>query len=319
LTEKGFDGTPALFGEMVRADAQGETVTVAIAQAYVFNQGDGWQWTIDRLARAVDEGATPFAGSGEDGLGQYMVFARQTGRRIGQMHRLLAEPTDNPAFAAETVTAPRAAAIGTRILAQLDSALIAAKSARDSEAAALARELAARRNALSSVIAERAAGAAGQVRTRIHGDLHLGQILVVGEDVQIIDFEGEPTKPLEERRRKALPLRDLAGMMRSFDYAASQVERQAKQAGGGEGVARAASILTDFRNRAAAALLDGYAEACGQPVSREGLALLELLKLEKAVYEICYEAANRPDWLIVPLKGALQIADHLLQEETAFA
>jgi maltose alpha-D-glucosyltransferase / alpha-amylase len=319
LTGKGFDGTPALFGEMVRTDAQGETATIAIAQAYVFNQGDGWQWTIDRLSHVVDEGATPFTGPGEDRLGQYMVFARQTGRRIGQMHRLLAEPTDNPAFAAETVTQPRAAAIGKLILEQLDAALTAAKSARDSEATTLARELEARRNALSSVVAERAMLATGRLRTRIHGDLHLGQILIAGEDVQIIDFEGEPTKPLELRRRKALPQRDLAGMIRSFDYAASVVERQAKHAGGGESVGRAASILADFRNRAAAALLEGYGEIFGQPISRDGMALLELLMLEKAVYEICYEAANRPDWLVVPLKGALEIADRLLHEEIVLA
>jgi len=157
------------------------------------------------------------------------------------------------------------------------------------------------------------------LRTRIHGDLHLGQLLVAGEDVQIIDFEGEPAKPLEERRRKALPLRDLAGMMRSFDYAASQVERQAKQAGGGDGVGRAASILAEFRGRAAAALLEGYAAGSGQAVSREALTLLELLMLEKAGYEVCYEAANRPDWLVVPLKGALKIANRLLQQEAAFA
>jgi maltose alpha-D-glucosyltransferase/alpha-amylase len=318
LTEKGFDGTPPLFGEVLRVGADGEIVTVAIAQGYVFNQGDGWRWTLDRLSRIVDEGATPFGGAGEAGLAQYAVIARQIGRRVGQMHRLLAEPSDDPAFSPEPITAARATAIGTRILAQLDTAIAAAKGTRDGESAMLVHDLAARRNALAPVIAARAALAAGQMFFRIHGDLHLGQLLVAGEDVQIIDFEGEPAKPLEERRRKALAFRDLAGLLRSFDYAAAQVERNARQAGE-EGAGRAASILVDFRRGAAAALLEGYEESIGRRLSADEHALIELMMLDKAAYEICYEAANRPDWLIVPLKGLIGIADLLIDKEAVDA
>jgi maltose alpha-D-glucosyltransferase/alpha-amylase len=319
LTDKGFEGTPPLLGEMMRVDADGGTATIVIAQGYVFNQGDGWQWTIDRLSRIVDEGATPFTDSGESGFGEYGEFARRAGLRVGQMHRLLAEPAEDPAFAPETITPPRAAAIGTRILGQFDAALAAAKASRNSEIAAKAQELAAHRAALAEQLAQRANMAAGLVRTRIHGDLHLGQMLVAGEDVQIIDFEGEPTKSLEERRRKYLPLRDVAGMLRSFDYAAHEVERRAKQAGGGDGVTRAAQILADFRRFSSEAFLRGYEEGQGHALSQKQRALLDLLMLEKAGYEVCYESANRPDWLAVPMAGIRLLVDRLLAKDMALA
>jgi len=318
LTDKGFDGTPPLFGEMVRVGGGGETATVAVVQGYVFNQGDGWEWTLDRLARIVDEGATPFGNTGQDGLEQYCAFARQAGRRIGQMHQVLTQPTDNSDFAPEPVTSARAAAIATRILAQFDSALSAAKATRDSEAAALAQELPGLRNALAPAIAEYAARAAGLQRIRVHGDMHLGQLLVAGEDVQIIDFEGEPTKSLEERRRKSLPFRDVAGMLRSFDYAASQAERNARQVGE-ESVQRAAAIVEDFRHRASEALMAGYEEGIGRSLTRDEHVLIELLTLEKAAFEVCYEASNRPDWLIVPLKGLHVLAGRVLEREAALA
>ncbi len=319
LTDKGFDGTPPLFGEMLRVDGNGDTATIAIAQGYVFNQGDGWEWTIDRLARIVDEGATPFTDSGESGLGEYGEFARRAGLRVGQMHRLLSQPSEDPAFAPEPITSQRASAIGNRILAQFDEAVAAAKNSRNSELVAQLREIGARRSALAARIGELSQMAAGLVRCRVHGDLHLGQLLVAGQDVQIIDFEGEPAKSLEERRRKYVPLRDVAGMLRSFDYAAHEVERQAKQAGGGDGVGRAAAILADFRRFAADAFLEGYEEGLGQPLSDKQRILLELLMLEKAGYEVCYESANRPDWLAVPVEGLRRLVDQLLAKDMALA
>jgi maltose alpha-D-glucosyltransferase/alpha-amylase len=319
LTDRGFSGTPPLLGEMIRVEGNGDAATVMIAQAYVFNQGDGWAWTIDLLARIVDEGATPFPASDDSGLGQYDVFARRAGLRVGQMHRLLAAPSDDPAFAPETITLQRAAGIGARIVKQFETALGAARASRDSEIAQLARILTARQATVAERVQERMAQAAGLVRTRIHGDLHLGQLLVAGEDVQIIDFEGEPAKALEERRRKYLPLRDVAGMLRSFDYAAHAVERRTKQAGGGEGTARAAAILDDFRRRARQAFLAGYEEALGQALSERQRALLGLLMLEKASYEVCYESANRPDWLAVPLQGLHDLSEKLLAEDVALA
>jgi maltose alpha-D-glucosyltransferase/alpha-amylase len=317
LTEKGFDGTPPLFGEMLRVAANGDTATVVILQGYVFNQGDGWAWTIDRLSRTVDEGATPFTSSDESGFAEYGEFARYAGLRVGQMHQLLGEPSEDPAFSPETITQPRAAAIATRVMAQLDHAIAAAKTSRNSEVAAVMRDIAGRRELLAARIQEHAALATGMMRTRIHGDLHLGQLLVTAQDVQIIDFEGEPAKTLEERRRKYLPLRDVAGMLRSFDYAAHEVERAAKQAGGGEG--RAAAILEDFRRYAGKVFLDAYETGLGRDLSKQEHRLLNLLMLEKAGYEICYECANRPDRLAVPVEGLRLLAERLLTEDLAFA
>ena len=319
LTDKGFEGTPPLLGEMLRVDGDGDTATLVIVQGYVFNQGDGWEWTMNRLSRIVDEGATPFTETGESGFAEYAEFARRAGLRIGQMHRLLGEPSDDPAFAPETITPSRAAAIGARILGQLDAALTAGRASRDSETAALIRDLAARRNEIAARINDRAQTAAGLSRTRIHGDLHLGQVLVTSEDVQIIDFEGEPAKTLDERRRKYLPLRDVAGMLRSFDYAAHEVERRTTQAGGGEGMARAAAILADFRRQATNALLAGYQEGLGRPLSDQQIGLLDLLMLEKAAYEVCYESANRPDWLALPVEGLRRLVERLLAEDMALA
>ncbi|HKD48176.1 MAG TPA: maltose alpha-D-glucosyltransferase [Rhizomicrobium sp.] len=318
LTKKGFSGTPALLGEVHRDDGEGGTATIAIVQAYVFNQGDGWRWTLDRLARVVEESATPFSEGESGGLGQYGEMARQIGGRVGQMHRILAEPSEDPAFAPETVNASRATAIGNRIVSQFDAALQAARSARDGEAASLANDLGSQRAALARAIAGRAELARNMLLTRIHGDLHLGQLLVAGEDVQIIDFEGEPLKPLEERRRKDLALRDVAGLLRSFDYAAAQVERGTKQAGE-ESANRVASILAEFRKLSRQKLLDGYQEGLGHPLGADERALLELFVFEKAAYEVCYEAAYRPDWLIVPLKHLVALSGQLAASEAVNA
>lgn len=316
LTDNGFTGTPALFGEMLRTEAQGTTATIVIAQAYVPNQGDGWAWTLDHLERLVDERATPFADEKRDGFEQYELFAQQTGKRVGDMHSILARPSSNPSFTPEEIASARASAIGTRILAQLDAAIAAVRTARDSEALGLLGLITDRREALGKVVCQRAENADRLLRTRIHGDLHLGQLLVAGEDVKIIDFEGEPAKSLEERRRKYLPLRDLAGMLRSFSYVAAQASRANKQSGA-EGKTRVDTILREFLSTARRGFLEGYAEGRGQELTPAELALLDILMLEKAAYEVCYEAANRPGWLLVPLEGLASLTDSLLAQELA--
>lgn len=314
LTDSGFSGTPALYGEMVRTDAHGASSTVVVAQAYVPNQGDGWAWTLDHLERLVDERATPYADEAPFDFRQYELFAFQTGRRIGEMHSILATPSKDPSFNPEEVAPARASAIGTRVLAQLDAAIAAAKSVRDSEIAATARLLVERREQLGKTVCRLAQHAGGLLRTRIHGDLHLGQLLVAGEDVKIIDFEGEPAKSLEERRRKYIPLRDIAGMVRSYSYAAAQAGRDNKQASQ-EGRSRSQSIIEAFLASANRGLLQGYAEGRGRSLSAAETALLDILVLEKAAYEVCYEAANRPGWISVPLDGLVSLCAALLAGE----
>jgi maltose alpha-D-glucosyltransferase/alpha-amylase len=144
-------------------------------------------------------------------------------------------------------------------------------------------------------------------KTRLHGDYHLGQVLVAQNDFYILDFEGEPARPLDERRAKTSPLKDVAGMLRSFDYAAwSAVLTEAEFDPSGTEIVL--SLAERWRQSTEDAFLASYRETiagCSSYPDDPGEAqrLLELFLLEKALYEICYEAANRPGWLTIPIKG----------------
>ncbi len=158
-------------------------------------------------------------------------------------------------------------------------------------------------------------GIEGLVKTRLHGDLHLGQVVVVRDDFHILDFEGEPLRPLSERRVKSSPLRDVAGMLRSFDYAASTAlhRRPEVRPGGGEVLRRA---LLDWRHQVIGQFLEGYRTAiagCPSVPAAEATfrSMLDLFLLEKVLYEIRYEAANRPDWLIIPVGGLRALLDRI--------
>ena len=153
----------------------------------------------------------------------------------------------------------------------------------------------------------------GVVKTRHHGDYHLGQVLVVSNDFEIIDFEGEPARPLAERRKKHSPLRDVAGMLRSFDYAIRSVLMDL-------GADRADQLETLepwvrlWKERTGRAFLDGYREGVGDAASypedeEQARALIGLFTLEKALYEIRYELDNRPDWVGIPIKSVLDLLE----------
>ena len=145
--------------------------------------------------------------------------------------------------------------------------------------------------------------------TRIHGDFHLGQVLVASADAYIIDFEGEPARPLDERRQKASPLRDVAGLLRSIDYAAATAMDPKSLLASRLSPGRRERLMVRLREGSEQAFLDGYREIAGdvpQP-------LLDFFLIEKAAYEIGYEAANRPAWLALPLSGLARIAERLLK------
>ncbi|MDB5662155.1 MAG: treS, partial [Sphingomonas bacterium] len=306
LTERGFAHTAPLLGEVARIGADGEPVTLMLLQGFVYNQGDGWQWTLDNLERAIDDHSLSTEAERQPAFENYGSFARIFGQRLAEMHEVLARPSDDAAFTPETAGAADVAAWGERVRSQLERAFALV------EDRAAAGPLLARRDALLAKVGALAEMGAGSLRTRIHGDLHLGQVLVTGGDVTIIDFEGEPTRTLDERRAKDSPARDVAGVLRSFDYAAAMAERSGS-AQGDVAHARSVDLVDRFRRSATESFLDGY-RAGGGDVPE---ALIDLFLIEKAAYEIAYEAANRPEWLDVPLRGLAAIADRLIGGDQA--
>ncbi len=150
--------------------------------------------------------------------------------------------------------------------------------------------------------------------SRIHGDFHLGQVLIASADAYIIDFEGEPARPMEERRRKASPMRDVAGLLRSLDYAAAATLDPKNLIVNRIPPVRRLTLVTRLRKGAQHAFLKTYREATvGLPGMDHG-ELLDFFLAEKAAYEICYEAANRPSWLPIPLSGLSRLTARLLRE-----
>ena len=180
----------------------------------------------------------------------------------------------------------------------------------------VAQTLLDQREALLSAVETMVPAEVGALRTRIHGDFHLGQILVAQGDVFLIDFEGEPARTLEQRRRKTSPLRDVAGLLRSLSYAnaaAAPVSEDAPQSTAD----RKRALFERLRGAAREAFLAAYREAASnaaQPLvdPQHEAALLDLFLIEKAAYEICYEAANRPTWLGLPVRGLASIAARVL-------
>lgn len=312
LSTNGFANVPPMLGTVTRV-ASGEETLVMLAQAFVYNQGDGWQWTLGALERLLSDTDWTFA--------NYHNFASNLGRRLAEMHAVLARPTDNPAFSPEPLSEEDAAALAKRVAGQLDLALERlGRAALDDDQADLARSLIGGRDRLVDRIRAIAQTAAGRLLTRIHGDLHLGQLLVTGSDVMVIDFEGEPTRSLEARRAKDLALRDVAGIIRSFDYAAAVAERS-RPAASDAWDERAQRQAEMFRARAVQSFLAGYAGSEkideDEPDAVEREPLLDLFVLEKAAYEILYESANRPDWIGVPAAGLARVAARLISREMA--
>ena len=317
LTERGFTGSPALLGDIVREDADGQLYTLGVIQAFVDNQGDGWAWSLRQLDRIIDEGATPFGHDETTVFEPYASFARTLGRRVGEMHAALASPSDSADFVSETAAEADAKSWYEQASREVNHAIeiLRGHTGLNEQDAVTAAELVASGDTLTRRLMDLAALAVGTMKMRIHGDLHLGQVLVAGADVQIIDFEGEPRKPLALRRAKSSPLRDIAGLIRSFDYAAAQVARTRVDTAS-EAQARVTELLKQFRIVANQAVLAGYAEGAGNALPTIDNRLLAFFTIEKAASEIGYEAANRPEWITVPINGLAQIAKRVAEEPT---
>jgi Domain of unknown function (DUF3416)/Phosphotransferase enzyme family len=192
LTALGFPNTPPLLGEIVRVASDGSRFSLAVAQGFVRNQGDAWTWLTDHLLMARDDLTAAEPTAEADHLSDYKQLAAAIGLRLGEMHKFLAQPTDDPAFSPLIAEAGELASWRDRARTELDAAFAVLKSHpwERAEDAKRAVELLQRRTGLLAAIEELPRIAAGAPMTRIHGDFHLGQVLVASGDVFIIDFEG---------------------------------------------------------------------------------------------------------------------------------
>ncbi|GGC54563.1 maltose alpha-D-glucosyltransferase [Chelatococcus reniformis] len=324
----GFANTPALLGWMEHIDSEGTTTALAVLQRFVRNQGDAWRLAVEATKREIDQlvilppDEMPSITQAFGIIGHYAVII---GQRTAEMHLAFATPTTDAAFAAEPLAGDDVSAMAADARGQAARAFSALKHALaeaadpnadrplSDTAIALIEALLQREADCFALISRLDVAPVGALKTRVHGDYHLGQVLIVADDVTIVDFEGEPSRPADERRRKTTPLRDVAGMLRSFSYMAETAVRQLATTLPETG-ARARAIAAEWEQLGSRSFLDAYEAACrGSPVWTEDAAtqqrLLALALIGKALYEINYEANNRPDWIEIPIRGVLSILD----------
>jgi maltose alpha-D-glucosyltransferase / alpha-amylase len=302
-----FANCVPLAGVVEHIDPDGAVTTLALLQGYVHNQGDGWDYTLGYLARFLDTQRAALEVPPEV-HGAYLALVQTLALRTAEMHAALAKPGGDAAFDPEPAAAEDYAEWRRRVREDAVTSLdllaqrveqLPASTASDAQALLERRqEVLARVDALPLP--------KGTVmKTRHHGDYHLGQVLLSKNDFYIIDFEGEPARSLEERRRKHSGLRDVAGMLRSFSYAAGAALAHTVQSPDEE--AKLAPLAAEWERETRAAFLGTY----DQTARRDGVygdpadmrALLALFELEKALYELRYELNNRPDWVRWPLAG----------------
>jgi maltose alpha-D-glucosyltransferase/alpha-amylase len=339
-----YPNTPAFLGEATVAREGEEPATVAACFAFVPNQGDGWKSMVDALGRELEDralagSATAAAGpvdeathvpvaedeagppEEEKGFPYPLDLTRILGQRTGELHRAFATPTDDPAFAVEPVTADDIAEWAADTRAQAEDAFRRMHAARpdtggdtgggtgSGTGGDAVRALLGRRDEALGLIDRLGRLEPRGAKSRIHGDYHLGQVLVSQGDFYIIDFEGEPRRSMDERRAKGSPLRDVAGMLRSFDYAAFAAIDRLRALG--RQTPEAEELAWAWRDRAVRRFREGYAAATEglETIPANAGEVLRLLMLQKAFYEIGYEAANRPAWLSIPVRGVLALLD----------
>ncbi len=334
LTEKTeFRNIPPFCGAIEYSTSDTETATIAMLQGLVTNEGDGWQWTLEELDRYYERCATvsfpyelpanwlfgraisPELGQlAKDYAGLSLDAAEVLGRRTAELHLALSQPTQDAAFAPESFTAEDIGELrkqleghGSKAFALLRDAL----PKLPDEFIELGALVLSRRTAILDRLGHLQTKDIRAIKTRVHGDYHLGQTLRVKTDFVILDFEGEPARSLAERRSKQSPLKDVAGMLRSFSYAAysalmKYTSRRAEAYNTLEPWAKlwertiAAAFLETYRTKVADTALLPSEEAAY-------CALLEAYVLDKALYELTYELNNRPTWVRIPLLGLLSL------------
>lgn len=288
LTELKFAGVPPLLGTIELSSSDGPPTILGIMQELVPEAADGWSYVTGRLPRLI---------SGEQAAADDIKrVADRLGSCTAGLHLALASRTDNPDFTPQPVSADWIQEWSDEITASATTTLtrLNQNKSRDNEHASLRISL----EDVKACIAAAASVKPTFSTIRVHGDYHLGQVLVTASDIFIVDFEGEPMRPLAVRRQKQTPLRDVAGMLRSFDYALASHEMQHGSAPEAAHAIRQAKriFLQSYHHRIRGS--DGF------PASlEEANKILTMGLLEKTLYEIAYELNNRPDWVSIPLRG----------------
>lgn len=339
LTESAhFPNVPPVAGSLEYRDNSGRPMTVGIAQKFVPNRGDAWRFTLESLERFWEDVANasslppsrpaatahPVLAEEADVLpnaraviGHYLDKVELLGTRTAQLHLALASGSADRAFAPESFnpsflsdTAGSAEALAARNFGLLRNRL----GGLSQEARARASAILDRETEVLEKFRKLPEAANMGMRIRIHGDYHLGQVLFTGSDFMIIDFEGEPARPLAERRVKRSALQDVAGMLRSFHYAAfAQLFATGAEAHArAQGAERFFAWAERWYAWAASRFLNSYFEMAQSgsflpPGRSEISAVLQFHLLEKAVYELGYELNNRPSWVGIPLAGISQL------------
>ncbi len=334
-----FPHIPALAGYLEYV-TDGSKRTVAVLQGYVPNEGDAWEFTLDEVERYFERAVIQYRVGGEapepvdpleliDGeppakiaelIGGYLESARLLGERTAGMHRALSSEREDPTFAPEAFTLFYQRALyesGRLVATQAMRLLDDARSFLDPQAAADAERVLALRQRILALLRRVTERKIKAVRIRCHGDFHLGQVLWTGKDFLLIDFEGEPTRTLSERRIKRSPLADVAGMIRSFHYAAAVVFRTRVE--GHMVAADEAQRFWPWERSWCSWVTAAYLKAYRHGVSGTELVpadpenfkmLLQNYLLEKAFYEIVYELNHRPQYVWIPLRGMAQLLEH---------
>ena len=329
-----FRRVPRVAGSIAYQPAGERLTHVAVAQQFVASQGDGWSHALGELSRyfeAVEGESAPgedllpsahlleLAGAATppricDLAGAYVDSAQTLGRRTAELHVALASDSSSAAFAPEPFTRDDLERLVADAIAETRRAIgLIEKRIGDlpADIAPAAHDLLARAERSFAALHDKRTLEFTAARTRVHGDYHLGQVLWAEGDFYLLDFEGEPARPLEQRRQKESPLKDVAGMLRSFSYATYAA--LFAHSHGRQGVferlepwARAWQIWTSGAFlKAYLAAAEGAAFLPIDPVQRS--TLLDLFLLDKAYYELNYELNNRPDWVRIPLRGILEL------------
>jgi len=323
LTETaGFTGTPRYLGSATYRTDDGEATTLATAFAFAYNQGDAWTALLEALSRDLEQAAQSAMTVSPDTdplaapFDYPLDLASVLGRRTAELHAAFATPTKDPAFAVQPIRKADLKAWASAVADEIRKNLAALRKHAKKAPAGLGEDIGRLLAAKDELIARTRALAALRPsggRSRIHGDFHLGQVLLCQDDVLMVDFEGEPKRSLKERRMKSSPLRDVAGMVRSFDYLAwMALERRREVVGETLEAERRRARL--WRDQATRAFVDAYLDVASGTSSHPTdetttHGLLELFVIQKAVYEIGYEAANRPAWVAIPVRGILDLLE----------